>query len=226
MTIKIIYDKHHKFLKLKINDQVFFRLHKKYFLSFVKFSKLSIQRIEFFRILEKKSDLTYKLDILKIWKIHFIIFIAHLESIFNEDDFYHRERSSYLKSIIEFNKNWYDYEVENLLKYRIKWYDREKLMFEYLIKWKSYETKFDKWYNEDLLEEVMNLINEYKAKHNISINNVIRQLDLSISIIDSRLARQTSNNVFEQTINSKHALQFKRRDRFARQFTNVNVEQI
>ena len=208
LTTKIVYNKHHKLLKLKINDQVFLRLHKKYFLSFVKSFKLLIQRIESFKILERKSDLTYKLDILKNWKIHFVIFIAHLESIFNDDDLYDRERSSHSESIVEFNKNWHDYEVESLLKHRIKRYDRDKSMFEYLIKWKDYEAKFDKWYDEDLLKEVMNLVNEYKTKHDISMNNVTRRLDSSISIIDSKFTRQTSNNAFEQAIslirNSSH----------------------
>ena len=226
LTTKIVYDKHHKFLKLKIDDQVFLRLHKKYFLSFVKSSKLSIQRIESFKILEKKSNLTYKLDILKNWKIHSVIFIAHLESVLNDDDFYDRERSSHSKSIVEFNKNWHDYEIESLLKHRIKRYDRDKSMSEYLVKWKDYEAKFDKWYDEDLLEEVMNLVNEYKTKHDISVNNVIRRLDSSASIIDSKLTRQTSDNAFEQAINSKFVSQLRRRDRFARQFTNVDVEQI
>ena len=189
LTIKIVYDKHHKFLKLKIDDQVFLRLHKRYFLSFVKSSKLSIQRIESFKILEKKSNLTYKLDILKNWKIHFVIFIVHLESVLNDDDFYDRERSSHSKSIVEFNKNWHDYEVESLLKHRIKRYDRDKSMFEYLIKWKDYEAKFDKWYDEDLLEEVMNLVNEYKTKHDTLMNNVTRRFDSSFSIIDSKLTR-------------------------------------
>ena len=225
LTIKIIYDKHHKSLKLKIDDQVFLRLHKEYFLFFVKFSKLSIQRIESFKILERKSDLTYKLDILKNWKIHFVIFIAHLESIFNDDDLYDRERSSHSESIVEFNKNWHDYEVENLLKHLIKRYDRDKSMFEYLVKWKDYEAKFDKWYDEDLLKEVMNLVNEYKTKHDISMNNVTRRLDSSASIIDSKLTRQTSNNASEQTINSKLVSQLKRRDHFSRQLTNVDVEQ-
>ena len=204
LTIKIIYDKHHKSLKLKIDDQVFLRLHKEYFLSFVKFSKLSIQRIESFKILEKKDDLTYKLDILKNWKIYFVIFIAHLESIFNDDDFYDRERSSHSESIVEFNKNWHDYEVESLLKHRIKRYDRDKSMFEYLVKWKDYEAKFDKWYDEDLLKEVMNLVNEYKTKHDISMNNVTRRLDSSTSIIDLKFIHQTSNNVFEQVVISKY----------------------
>ena len=225
LTIKIIYDKHHKSLKLKIDDQVFLRLHKEYFLSFVKFSKLSIQRIESFKILEKKNDLTYKLDILKNWKIHFVIFIAYLELIFNDDDLYDRERSSHSKSIVEFNKNWHDYEVESLLKHRIKRYDRDKSMFEYLVKWKDYEAKFDKWYDENLLKEVMNLVNEYKTKHDISMNNVTRRLDSSTSIIDSKLTRQRSNNAFEQAINSKLVSQLRRRDRFARQFTNIDVEQ-
>ena len=71
----------------------------------------------------------------------------------------------------------------------------------------------------------MNLVNEYKTKHDISMNNVTRRFDSSISIIDSKFTRQTSNNVFEQAINSKLVLQLKRRDRFARQFTNVDVEQ-
>ena len=105
LTIKIIYDKHHKFLKLKIDDQVFLRLHKRYFLFFVKSFKLSIQRIESLKILERKSNLTYKLDILKNQKIHFVIFIVHLESVLNDEDFYDRERSSHSESIVEFNKN-------------------------------------------------------------------------------------------------------------------------
>ena len=72
----------------------------------------------------------------------------------------------------------------------------------------------------------MNFVNEYKTKHDISMNNVTRRLDSSASIIDSKLTRQTSNNAFEQIINSKLVSQLKRRDRFARQLTNIDVEQI
>ena len=71
----------------------------------------------------------------------------------------------------------------------------------------------------------MNLVNEYKTKHETSMNNVTRRLDSSISIIDSKFTRQILNNAFEQIINSKLVSQFKSRDRFARQFTNVDVEQ-
>ena len=71
----------------------------------------------------------------------------------------------------------------------------------------------------------MNLVNEYKTKHDISMNNVIRRLDSSTLIIDSKFTRQTLNNAFEQVVISKHVSQLKRRDRFVRQFTNVNVEQ-
>ena len=77
-------------------------------------------------------------------------------------------------------------------------------MFEYLVKWKDYEAKFDKWYDEDLLKEVMNFVNEYKTKHDISMNNVTRRLDSSTSIIDLKFIHQTSNNVFEQVVISKY----------------------
>ena len=70
----------------------------------------------------------------------------------------------------------------------------------------------------------MNLVNEYKTKHDTSMNNIIRRLDSSFSIIDSKLTHQTSNN-FEQIIISKHVSQLRRRERFVRQLTNVVVEQ-
>ena len=71
----------------------------------------------------------------------------------------------------------------------------------------------------------MNFVNEYKTKHDISMNNVIRRFDSSISIIDLKLIRQTLDNAFEQAINSKFVSQFKRRNRSVRQLTNVDVEQ-
>ena len=71
----------------------------------------------------------------------------------------------------------------------------------------------------------MNFVNKYKIKHDTSMNDVTRRLDSLISIIDSKLIRQTSNNAFEQAIILKHVSQLKRRDRSVRQFTSVEVEQ-
>ena len=65
MTMKIIYNQHHRSLHFKINDQIFFRLYKKYTLFFIKTFKSIIQRIKSFKILKKKENLIYKLNISK-----------------------------------------------------------------------------------------------------------------------------------------------------------------
>lgn len=88
---KHIYDRNHHLLQIKIDDWIFFGLHKDYDIFSTAILKLKLfqQYTEFFQISERIENLTYKLDISSDWRVHFIFFIAHLESaqVFAKDYF-------------------------------------------------------------------------------------------------------------------------------------------
>ena len=176
---KIIYDRHHRSLVLQSGDRVYLRLHKSYSLSFVKFVKLFIQRVGFFRILERKNNLVYKLNLLKNWKIHSIIFVVNLEFVSKGENSYDRSALDHLESIFEFNQKWHVYEIEKLIEYRMRRYDREILIFEFLVRWKSYESKWDRWYDEDLLDDAQKLMQEYKKEHGMLVNQNMRRSNVT-----------------------------------------------
>ena len=158
IKIKKIYNKYHRFIQLKIDEIFFFNFHKNYILSFINFVKLSIQRVDFFKIIKKIDNLIYQLDLFFDWKIHSIIFVIYLEFASIDKNSYDREKFSHFESISKFNVEWHDYKIEKLLERRVKRYDKEKLMYEYFVRWKNYKLEFDQWYEENLLANATNMI--------------------------------------------------------------------
>ncbi len=132
---KIIYDVKHKSFAFNTDDKVYLRLHREYSLSKKKNSKLSNQRSESYIILRKVNNLTYELNISATTRIHFVISITQLK--FVEDDFDSYDRSRFINSdSIETTKDILtkkSFEVEKLLKKRVRKYDRTTII-QYLIK--------------------------------------------------------------------------------------------
>jgi len=117
IIFKFIYNKHHRSLSLKVGNKAFVRLHKEYNLSLVKSLKLAIQRVDPFKILEKKSNLIYRLELPKDWRIYLVIFIANLEFALASIDPYNRLALDHPKLVKKFNENWHSYEIETLVNH-------------------------------------------------------------------------------------------------------------
>ena len=175
---KTIYDKHHRPLELEEGEEVYLTLHRGYSLPSATSPKLSIQRTGPFKIVKKIGNLAYKLDLPEDWRIHPVISIAQLEPAPKGEDPYDREKPTHPEPVSEFSKEWHDYEVEKLLGHRMKKYGRGKPISEYLVRWRGYGAEFDRWYGEDLLAGAQDLVDEYKAKHGVPINDVTRRPDL------------------------------------------------
>jgi hypothetical protein len=56
-----------------------------------------------------------------------------------------------------------EYEIERLLNKRVVRREQEYFI-EYLIRWREYESEFDRWYNIRDLENVKNLIADYEFR--------------------------------------------------------------
>ena len=171
MIIKFNYDRRHTSLNLKKSFFVYLRLHHEYIIFDIKSKKLSQQRIDFFKILQKISTFAYRFELSSIMIIHFVVSIAMLESIFIDENSYHRFRSNQKHSSSITMKHDDDstfyYEIERLLNKRIF---REKI--QYLVKWRDYESTDNVWYNIDDLTNAQNFIDDYEK-------NVIRRSDFA-----------------------------------------------
>jgi hypothetical protein len=122
VKVKILHDKRHKPLFLKSGEKVFLRLHKGYNLSGIINKKLSQQRCDSFIIKRRVDRLAYELDLSKRWRIHSVIFVTQLESVF-EDSFkrlrFNHSDYIFVEGDISINKF---YEVEKVLVKRIRKY--------------------------------------------------------------------------------------------------------
>ena len=116
--MKLRYDKAHKSLIIRINDRVFLRLHHEYEILDVENKKLIIQRAGSFKMTEVlNNELTYRLELSLVMKIHFVINISQLESAFNIDDFFHKINNDESSFVVKYEKEL-EYEIERLLRHR------------------------------------------------------------------------------------------------------------
>ena len=92
--------------------------------------------------------------------IHFVIFVAQLEFLFIDVDFYQRlkfDDENFSSIIMKNNDSTFYYEIERLFNRRIS---NDKI--QYFIKWKKYESTYNVWYNNDNFVDVQNLIDDYE----------------------------------------------------------------
>jgi len=167
---KAWYDKRHKSMILKKDSFIFLRLHRKYHLSSYFSWKLSQQYCKSFQVQQKVNKLVYKLKLSAYWWIHSIILIAQLKLIFKEADSYDWSHLSHSDSVLieDDMKKWSSYEIKKLVDKCFQQYERDSLIKKYLIQWKKYESEYDKWYDEDLLDNTLKLIVNYDIDHSDS----------------------------------------------------------
>ena len=162
LFFKIQYDWHHHSLVMKVEDLAYIHLHWEYSLLSLKNRKFTNQRTDSFLIKRKIESLTYKLKLSEKWKIHSVIFITQLKLALKDSDLYKRLSLNHLSSVIK-KDNFY--ELKWLLDKRMQRYEWEKPQTEYLIKWKGYESEFEKWYSLNQLKDVKELIQKYEEAH-------------------------------------------------------------
>ena len=157
---KVRYDEIHKALEFSIDDKMYLRLHQNYTIFGLINHKLSKQRVESFLIIEKIDNLVFRLQLFFIMKIHSIIFIAQLEFVTKDIDFYERIfRKTVFVEKNDSNSAIFLYKIERLIDKRIT---REHL--HYLIKWKDSELENNVWYSLHVLNRASKLVEEYEAK--------------------------------------------------------------
>ena len=170
--IKIYYDVRHTSILFKKKKYVYLRLNKEYKLSRKFNSKLSQQRCEFFKILKRVERLVYKLKLLSVWRVHSVMFIAQLKSIFVDFDFYQRSRFHYsdFVKMKEDTNEYRFYEVDKFVNKRTRKYNKT-LIIQYLVRWMSYEFEFDEWRNVFNFQNSLNLIENYNLNHSKKFND-------------------------------------------------------
>ena len=130
VQMKLRYDDKHKSLKLKIDDQIYLRLHHKYQLFNKSNKKFFNQYVELFLIKRKIDQLIYELNLSSIFKIHSMMFVIQLKSIDAFENFYQRFKFDYSKSMnveIQNEKKVFRYEIEKIVNKRFKIFDKIKI---------------------------------------------------------------------------------------------------
>ena len=172
---KIYYDVKHTSLLLNFDDYVYLRLHHEYQLFDKLNKKLSQQRCEFFLIKKRVKRLVYELDFFSTWRVHSIMFVAQLESIF-DDDSYHRFKSKHSNAMKIENdtSNYRFYEMKKLIAKRQRKYNKT-LIIQYLIRWLKYESKYDEWRSFEVLSNNMKLMKKYEKTHSKQTKSTKRE---------------------------------------------------
>ena len=163
------YDKHHIPLLLNFKDLVMLKLHHEYHISGIKNKKLLIQHISYFKIKQHVSSLTYELDLSPNMKIYSVISITNLEPVLLSEDSYKCSFDDHpppVEDKYNIDKEWKSFYIKKLLNYCLHYYECDKKIIEYLVKWKDYRSEFNKWYEEDLLDSTIELMLEYKTCKN------------------------------------------------------------
>ena len=200
MNAKFHYDRKHQSFYMKSSDYAFIQLHKKYNILSIISKKIDQQYVDSFLIIEKMNNLTYRLTISDNWRINFIFNVIQLKicSTF-DDDFYHKSKSNHSNSMYV-EKNTFIvkfFEIERLINKR-KTVKRE---FEYLMRWKNYDSKHDIWRNLSKLNNVMNLIWKYENVIDKTVIFFDRRIDFVV--VNKSLSKKQS---FVVVISSKSML--------------------
>ncbi len=193
VKMKTWYDHKHKSMTLRVKDYAFLQLHHDYHLSDYSSKKLSQQYCDSFLIVKWVEKLAYELELLSHWRIHSIIFIAQLKSALKDaDSFKHSWSNNSFSIEVEENiKKWVSYEIEKLIDDRVRWFDRDSLICKYLVRWKEYESEYNEWYDENLLNNASELIQNYKVKRKLKLKK--KKMSNIITATSSKSVRKQSN---------------------------------
>ena len=193
------YDQTHTNIQFKIENYVFLELYFDYIIFDLSNHKFSQQRVDFFKITKKIDILTYRFELSFVMQIHFVIFIAQLKfASSSNSDSYKRSKSNNSSSIITKNDDFDDfrqtfsYEIERLLNRRIISTNR----INYLVKWKSYDSKHNVWYFFHVLDSFKNFVDDYDRQHSRPAKTPARAIDTTA--IQSVAANQSA--VIEQLL--------------------------
>ena len=163
MISKYYYDRKHQLLFMKIDDYVLIRLHHDYNISIIEVfdKKLSQQYVDFFKIIEKIDNLTYRLKLSNHWRIHFVLFVIQLKSVFSSmNDFFNRSRSN------QSNFVFVEEDTNQIKSWKIKRFINKRQIKrrddEYFVKWKDWSSQYDEWRNLSEFDDAQNLIQNYE----------------------------------------------------------------
>ena len=109
MYFKLKYDRKHQSLYMRIDDWIFFRIHKKYKISTTTRlkKKLSQQYVDSFQITKKIDRLIYRFVISKFWRVHFVFIIIQLKLISSSStNFFRRSRFTKSNFVFVEKKHW------------------------------------------------------------------------------------------------------------------------
>ena len=165
--MKFRYDNKHKSLMFKVDDMIYLRFHKSYSLSSKFIKKLNNQYVESFFVKRRINRLIYELNLFFISRVYLVISITQLKSIDVFVDSYQRFKFDYSKfvDIDQQNENENSrYEMKKIVNRRLRIFDKTK-MWQYLIRWKNWESKNDHWKFEFACDDCQNLIKKYELRH-------------------------------------------------------------
>jgi hypothetical protein len=120
--------------------------------------KLAPKREGPFTIKEVLGPVTYRLTLPRQWKIH-NVFHAALLTPFKETSFHGTTDTRPPPDLIEGEQ---EYEVEAILAHR-----RFRGKWQYLVKWKGYDTSENTWEPESNLTHMEDLLSEYKERRKL-----------------------------------------------------------
>ena len=217
MNAKFHYDRKHQSLYIKPSDYAFIQFHKEYNIFSTINKKIDQQYVDLFLIIEKMSNLIYRLAIPDNWRINLIFSVTQLKICpTSDDDFYHKSKSNHSNSmyverdtlIVKF------FEIERFINKR-KIAKRES---EYLMRWKSYDSEHDVWRNLSKLNNAMNLIWKYENVIDKTVTLFDRRID-SVVVSKSLFKKQS----FVVVISSKSMLRKSSADSSSSVFSTFEI---
>ena len=161
IKMKDRYDSKHKAMFFDVGDFVHLRLHRGYQMAGVLSRKLGQQFAGPFEVVERIGRLAYRLKLPATMKIHDVVSVAHLEPATDPTKDPYGRVSAVPPPIIVDNHE--EYEIERLVKKRLRRYGRAKLATtQYLVRWKGCGPQDDEWISEPQLANAPDLIKEYE----------------------------------------------------------------
>ena len=119
VVMKVRYDKSHKLITIKLDNNVYLWLHHEYEISDVENRKLTLQRVKSFKVLKMiLNDLVCRLTLSSIMKIHSIISIAQLKLTLEDQNLYNRVQNNESSFIWKKdNQETLEYEIKRLIRH-------------------------------------------------------------------------------------------------------------